>query len=265
VGSTSKVTDSKPPAEQLNSLPPAFYARAGFTSRRGVRDWWTLLHPPYTLWHLSYVVVGSCLVGPVDASRLGFTVLAFFLAVGIGAHALDELHGRPLATAIPARTLVTAAVVGIGGAALLGVLGVSRVGLPLIVFIVIGVALAVGYNLELAGGRLHTDTVFALSWGAFPVLTGYYAQHESLDIAALAAAAFAFFLSRAQRHLSTPARSLRRKTAHVEGTIVSTDGTATDVDRASLLAPLEGALRALSWAAVTLAVTLAFARLRPWP
>jgi hypothetical protein len=265
VGSTSVVTDGNPPAEQLRPLPPAFYARPGFTSRQAVRDWWTLLHPPYTLWHLSYVVVGSCLVDPVDAGRLGFTVLAFFLAVGIGAHALDELHGRPLSTAISARALVAAAVVGIGAAALIGAIGVSRVGLPLIAFIVIGVALAVGYNLELFGGRLHTDAVFALSWGAFPVLTGYYAQHKSLDIAAIAAAIFAFFLSTAQRHLSTPARSLRRKTARVEGTVVGTDGTVADIDRAALLAPLEGALRALSWAAVTLAVTLALARLRPWP
>lgn len=259
------MSDSNPPAEQLRPLPPAFYARPGFASRRAVRDWWTLLHPPYTLWHLSYVVVGSCLVDPVDATRLVFTVLAFFLAVGIGAHALDELHGRPLATTIPSRTLVTAAFAGIGGAALVGALGVGRVGLPLIAFIVIGVALAVGYNLELLGGRLHTDTVFALSWGAFPVLTGYYAQHQRLDIAALAAAVFAFFLSRAQRHLSTPARSLRRKTAQVGGTIVGTDGSITDIDRSALLAPLEGALRALSWAAVTLAVSLALARLHPWP
>ncbi|HEX3089505.1 MAG TPA: hypothetical protein VHQ23_12680 [Ilumatobacteraceae bacterium] len=244
---------------------PAFYAQPAFASRPAVRDWWTLLHPPYTAWHLSYVVIGACLVGPVDAGRLGATVLAFFLAVGIGAHALDELHGRPLATSIPARALVAAAVIGIGGAAIIGVIGIARIGLPLIAFIVIGVLLAVGYNLELFGGRLHTDFVFAAAWGAFPVLTAYYAQHEQLDVAAVAAAVFAFFLSSAQRSLSTPARSLRRKTADVYGTVVGNDGTTTDLDRATLLGPLESALRALSWAAVSLAVTLAFARLRPWP
>ena len=47
------------------------------------------------------------------------------------------------------------------------------------------------------------------------------------------------------------------------GTIVGTDGDTDDIDRARLLAPLEGALRALSWAAVSLAVTLALARLTP--
>ena len=252
-----------PSAER--TVAPAFYARPGFVSRPAARDWWTVLHPPYTVWHLSYVVIGACLVGPVDAGRLGATVLAFFLAVGIGAHALDELHGRPLATSIPTRVLVVAAIVGIGGAAIIGVIGVSRIGVPLVAFIAVGVVLAVAYNLELFGGRLHTDFVFAAAWGAFPVLTGYYAQHEQLDVAAIAAAVFAFFFSSAQRSLSTPARSLRRKTADVRGTVVGSDGTASDIDRTTLLGPLEGALRALSWAAVTLAAALALGRLQPWP
>ncbi|HEX2782658.1 MAG TPA: hypothetical protein VHN36_03665 [Ilumatobacteraceae bacterium] len=228
-------------------------------------DWWTMLHPPYTLWHLSYVVIGACLVGPVDSTRLAFTLVAFFLAVGIGAHALDELHGRPLNTAIPRRSLIIAAIVGIGGAAVVGAIGVERVGLPLVAFIVIGVVIAIAYNLELFGGRLHTDAVFAAGWGAFPVLTGYYAQHQRLDVASVAAGVFAFFMSSAQRQLSTPARSLRRKTSDVSGTIVHDDGTTVDIDRGTLLSPLEGALRALSWAAVTLAVALALARLGPWP
>ena len=254
-----------PAPEQLRPLAPAFYARPRFSSRPAVRDWWTVLHPPYTLWHLSYVVIGSCLVGPVDASRLGWTTLAFFLAVGIGAHALDELHGRPLGTSIPTRVLISAAALGIGGAAIIGALGLTRVGLPLIAFIVVGVTIAVGYNLELMGGRMHTDNMFAVAWGAFPVLTGYYAQHERLDVAAVAAAVFAFLLSTAQRRLSTPARTLRRKTSEVSGTIVANDGETAEVDRRFLLAPLEGALRSLSWAAVTLAATLALARFKPWP
>ena len=253
------------PVDHSVPVPPAFYARPGFTGRRAIGDWWTILHPPYTLWHLSYVVVGACLVGPVDSTRLIFTVIAFFLAVGIGAHALDELHGRPLNTAIPRRSLIAAAVLGIGGATVIGALGIERVGLPLAAFVVVGVIIAVGYNLELLGGRLHNDAMFAVGWGAFPVLTGYYAQHERLDIAAMAAAVFAFFMSSAQRQLSTPARALRRKTRDVSGTIIRYDGTSSDLERTTLLAPLEGALRALSWAAVTLAVALALARISPWP
>jgi len=107
--------------------------------------------------------------------------------------------------------------------------------------------------------------MFALAWGAFPVLTGYYAQHERLELAAVVAAIFATFLSNAQRQLSTPARALRRKTEHVEGTIERSDGTVIEIDQGVLLEPLERALRALSWATVLLALTLVLARLHPWP
>lgn len=261
------IDEPAPAAEQTPSttreqaLAPAFYANPRLLARPILRDCWTLLHPPYTMWHLSYVVIGSCLVGPVDGARLLATLLAFFLAVGVGAHALDELHGRPLRTTVSDGALVGAAVVGIGGAAALGVVGVSRVGSFLLVFIVVGVALAVGYNLELVGGRLHTDALFALSWGAFPVLTGYYAQHERLTVSSGLAAVFAYFLSRAQRHLSSSARNLRRRTSSVTGTIVRIDGTTTVIDRGTLLAPLERALQALTWATVTVAASLAASRL----
>ena len=102
------MSEHDPTAAKLRPLAPAFYARPRFASRPAARDWWTILHPPYTLWHLSYVVIGACLVAPVNVGHLAMTALAFFLAVGIGAHALDELHGRPLGTAIPTRTLIVA-------------------------------------------------------------------------------------------------------------------------------------------------------------
>jgi len=239
---------------------PAFYAQPRLLTRPAARDWWTLLHPPYTMWHLSYVVIGACLVGPVSAVRLAYSVLAFFLAVGVGAHALDELHGRPLGTAIPARQLVVASTLGIGGAVVVGVVGMFQVGALLGLFIGAGVLLAVGYNLELFAGRLHSDALFALAWGAFPLLTAYFAQHGTLSVAAVAAALFAALLSQAQRQLSSPARELRRRTISVDGTLVRLDGTSVVVDRDSILRPLELALRSLSWSVVVLAVALILAR-----
>ena len=246
------------------SMPPAFYSVPPRLMRRSLRDWWIVLHPPYTAWHLSYAVIGACLAPDVDGSRLIATLLAFFLAVGVAAHALDELHGRPLRTTIPAWALITAAVSGLAGAVTLGLIGVTRVGPGLLVFIGVGVVLAVGYNLELFGGRLHNDAGFAAGWGAFPVLTAYYAQRGRLDAVALGVAAFAFFFSSAQRHLSTAARSLRRKTSRVEGKITMLDGSVTAIDVSSLLAPLEAALRALTWATVALAGALALARFSGW-
>jgi hypothetical protein len=235
---------------------PAFYAaRPG-----GWRDWWTLLHPPYTAWHLSYVVIGAALAPHTDVGRLTATVLAFFFAVGIAAHAFDELQGRPLGTTIPTGWLVA---VGVGGLVLacgIGILGTTTVGPWLLAFIAVGPLLVLGYNLELFGGRLHTDLAFAAAWGAFPVLVGYFAQAERLDLTALLGAASALGLSLAQRALSTPARALRRRVTRIDGSIAMRDGGTVELDTRMLLRPLEGALRAMSWAVVALASALVVAR-----
>lgn len=242
--------------ESSGPLRPTFYA-ATSTGRRGAwADWWVLLHAPYTLWHLSYVGVGATLSPQFNGVRLTATVLAFFLAVGLGAHALDELQGRPLRTSIPSPVLGTVAVASITSAVALGIAGINRVGLGLAAFIAVGVILNVGYNLELFHGRLHNDITFAAAWGAFPVITAYYAQAESLRPVALAAAAFAFWLSAAQRALSTPARILRRRVDAIHGTITYTDGHIEPISRSNLLAPLETALKATTWGVVALAAAL---------
>ena len=236
---------------------PAYYAaRPG-----GWRDWWTLLHPPYTAWHLSYSVIGASLAPRVQTSRLIATVLAFFLAVGLAAHALDELRGRPLRTRIPSPALVAVVVVGLAGALALGVVGVYWVGWTLIPFMVAGPVLVIAYNAELFGGALHTDFGFAAAWGAFPVLSGYVAQVGSLAVAPVLAAAGAFALSAAQRRLSTPARNIRRRAVRVEGSITFGDGRIVPITADGLLSPLELALRATSWAIVLLAAAMAVAAL----
>jgi len=219
---------------------PAFYAlRSG-----GWRDYVTLLHLPYTAWHLSYVVVGACLAASVDWPVLGLTVLAFTLAMGVGAHALDELNGRPLGTSIPDGVLVGLAVVSVGVAAAIGVaVGLDRT-LWIVPLVVLGAALVPVYNLELLGGRAHTDVGFALAWGAFPVVTAYVAQTGTLRGEALLAALWATLLSLAQRRLSTPARRLRRSREPGPGD----------------LAPLEDALRLLTGATVVLALALVVLR-----
>jgi len=247
-------TPEDPPADQR----AAYYAaRPG-----GWRDWWTLLHPPYTAWHLAYVVIGACLAPVVNVTRLIGTLLAFFFAVGLAAHALDELHGRPLRTRIPSNALVVVAGVGLAGSIALGVVGIAQVGWALVPFLVVGPILVVAYNFEMFGGVIHNDLGFAASWGAFPVLTAYVAQTGRLALAPLIAAIGAAALSAAQRALSTPARLLRRQSADVVGTITLTDGGTIPVDRSVLLAPLEQALRAMSWAVVLLAAALAIDRLR---
>ena len=239
-------------------LAPAFYAQA---ARGWRRDVWALLHPPYTAWHLSYVALGAGLAPRLDAVRLIATLVAFFLAVGIAAHCLDELQGRPLRTTVPSGVLVGAAAAALLGAIALGAAGISRTGWGLIPFMVAGVVMVLGYNLEPFNGLMHTDFWFALSWGAFPTLTAYFAQTSNLSIAAVVVASGAFALSYAQRSLSTPARAIRRRTRSVEGSITFDDGSNVLINESTLLRPLELALRAMAWAIVALAIGLTIARL----
>jgi xanthine/uracil permease len=225
-----------------------------------VRDWWTILHPPYTAWHLAYVAIGASLAPHVDGVRLTATLLAFFCAVGVSAHTLDEVHGHPLQTRISDIALWTVASAGLLAAVALGIAGVSRVGPGLLVFIAIGAALLVAYNLEWFDGRLHTDIVFAAAWGSFPVVTSYYAQAERVNGVAIVAAIAAFFLSWAQRSLSSKARELRRRVVRIDGTMTRVDGTVSALDVATLLRPLEVALHALAWGMVALAVAMTLFR-----
>jgi hypothetical protein len=239
-------------------LAPAYYANRAKGWRRDVR---AVLHPPYTAWHLSYVLVGASLAPTLNLTRLLATLLAFFLAVGISAHALDELRGRPLQTHLPSGVLWTAAILGLAGAVGLGLAGVPIVGLGLVPFIAAGVLFVFAYNLELLGGRLHGDFWFALSWGAFPVLTAYFAQTGKVSIGALAVSGAAYALSFGQRALSTPARLVRRRAQSVTGTMTFEDGSHASVDEGTLLRPLELALRAFSWGVVLLGLGLVAAKL----
>lgn len=234
---------------------PAFYAVGRGTG--GLGDWVTLLHPPYTLWHLSYVVMGAAVMPPLVVWRLVGTLVAFFLAVGIGAHALDELKGRPLGTGIGSTVLAVTAGVSIACAV---VMGLVEGGLRLLPFVVVGCLLVFSYNLELFGGLLHSDVWFGLAWGSFPALVGAYAQHWTLSVAAVAVAAAAFFLSMGQRALSTPARTLRRRVSAVSVQITFTDGTQRQLGRADLLAPIERALRFFVWATGAVALAMVLAR-----
>jgi len=231
---------------------PAFYALAP----GGWRDYVTLLHPPYTLWHLSYVAVGAGLATPFSWTRFAAALAAFALALGVGAHALDELRGRPLQTRIPERTLWALAVASIGAATAIGGYACVAWTWLLAPFVVAGAFLVVAYNLEAFGGAFHSDVWFALAWGALPVLSAYVVQAETIRVEALAAALYAALLSHAQRVLSTQVRETRRRVVTVTGRIERDDGTAADVTRETLMASQERALRVLGAGAVALGVAL---------
>jgi hypothetical protein len=150
---------------------------------------------------------------------------------------------------------------GLVGAIAIGVAGVLIVSASLIPFVVAGAFIVVAYNLELFGGRLHSDFWFAASWGAFPALTSYWANSLSIGAAGVLVTAACFGLSVAQRKLSTPVRELRRRTVSVTGEQRLADGETIELSAARLAAPMDGALGALSIALVLLAGGLVIARL----
>jgi hypothetical protein len=220
-------------------MKPAFYA----LEPGGWRDYVTLLHWPYTLWNLSYVVIGAALAPEWLPLRLGAGLVAFFLGLGIAAHALDELHGRPLRTEIPAAVLWMLAAGSLTGAVAIGIVAAVAWTPWLLAFIV------VAYNLELFGGRFHGDWWLAVSWGATPILAAYFVAAEELTWEAVFAAAFGVLLILAQRRLSTPIRAVRRRMPEVE-----------DAARSALISGAEDALQAMAAAVVCLALALVILR-----
>jgi len=236
---------------------PSWYA----LDQGGWRDYVTLLHPPYTAWHLSYVVIGGCLAPAIAWGRLGAAIAAFALAVGVGAHALDELRGRPLLTKIPDSALITLAAVSIGAACAIGLVGAVTFRPWLALLVPLGLFLVVAYNLELASGRFHSNLWFGLAWGGFPVLCGYAAVAGDIGIEAVLAAAFAVLLSLAQRALSNHVRFVRRRVVAVHGELALQEGGRETLDEARLIAAEELGLRLLAAATVVLAATLIVFRL----
>ena len=246
------------PAEHVPARArPAFYALG--SGRVG--DALTLLHPPYTAWHLSYFALGAAVAPTFHVNRLLWGLVAFGLAVGVSAHAFDELHSRPLGTSFAGRTLVGVGVAALVGAMAIGVAGVLTVSVWLVPLVVVGAMFLPAYNLELAGGRFHSDLWFALGWGGFPAFTGYFVNAEKVALPGLLMAVGCTVLSVAQRRLSSAARELRRRTAAVSGTRTLCDGSTEQLTQSGLLAPLDGALAALSLAMVLTACAMVASRL----
>ena len=248
-------------ADESQLKRPAFYAmRPG-----GWRDLVTVLHPPYTAWHLANVAFGAAAATEIHTDRFIATLAAFFLAVGIGAHTLDELNGRPLKTQLSDRALIGIAVVSLAGAIGIGIAGCFIVSATLIPFVVAGGFLVVAYNLELFGGRFHTDFWLAASWGAFPALTSWWVNTLSFGSAKTVVAGAlvtvgCFGLTTVQRRLSTPVRRLRRRTVSLSGEQRLDDGTVIELNAREIAGPLDGSLRNLSWAVVALAIGLVVIR-----
>ncbi|MBA7690676.1 hypothetical protein ES703_99207 [subsurface metagenome] len=225
-----------------------------------LRDFIILLHPPYTLWHVSYIPIGAALAPTMNWSTLGWTVLAFFLAMGIGAHCADELRGRPLRTQIPGWILVLLCVLSLGGAVYIGVAIGLKETIWIIPLIIFGVFIVFAYNLEILGGKFHTNFWFGFAWGAFPAITAYIAQTHTVGLVIILVAAACLLYSITQRVLSLQCRFFRRKVLMLEGhysTDVPTEPNKPKVlTKQVIIEPAEAALKLMTWTVVIAAIGL---------
>lgn len=249
----SSANAESPRTPATASLAPAFYAAC----RGGWRDYWTLLHPPYTVWHLSYVLLGAAVSPAPDPRIVTGALVAFGLAVGVGAHAFDELRGRPLRTEIPSPVLVALGTAALLVAVVLGLVAATILGPVFLLFVTGGAAIVLLYAFEVP--LVHSDLGFAVGWGAFPVITVAYATGAHPVPIALAALA-ATLLSLAQRRLSTRARSIRRRAVEVTGEIVYSDGSREAIDAGTLISVPEAALSILWLASFAGALAVLLAR-----
>ena len=175
-----------------------------------------LLFLPYTGMVLAYAVIGSMLADPIHWDRVGAILVIYFLALGLGAHALDALGSKgvkPWGKVFSERQLWALAISSIVAAYAIGIYYMVLY-TPVLWLIAVPEGFFVfAYNLEWFKGRFHTDAWFAFSWGSLPVLAGYVLQTNGVSVAALLVAAAMGLLSLVEIKASRPYKEMKRALA----------------------------------------------------
>ena len=195
-------------------------------------------------------------------ARLLAALAAFFLAVGVAAHALDELRGRPLRTRLPDRVLIRLAVCGLGGATAIGIYGAATVSLTLLPFTARRRVPRARLRPRVVRRALPHRLLVRRRVGRVSGGDRLLVNALTLRAAGVLAVAACFALSIAQRRLSSPVRELRRRTLSVSGEQCLRDGRVIPLDARRRATPLDDALAACALAVTLLAIALVVLRLR---
>ena len=184
-----------------------------------------LLFLPYTGMVLTYAVIGSMMADHIHWNRVWAIVVIYFLALGIGGHALDALGSKglkPWGRILSERGLLILAITSITGAYTIGIYYMVLY-TPLLWLIAIPEGFfLLAYNLEWFNGRFHTDGWFALSWGSLPVLAGYILQTNQVSFASLLVAASMGLLSLVEIKASRPYKKMKRE-LHTNGKTIESE------------------------------------------
>jgi hypothetical protein len=140
--------------------------------------------------------------------------IIYFLALGVSAHAADNLGSKKIKPWGNFFTTFELKLMVIGGLSVSYALGiyyiVTFVPLLLIIAIIEGFFLF-AYNYELFNGFFHNNFWFAISWGSLPLLAGFVIQTNSISILSLIASIGAFLVAYIEIRISRKYKELKRK------------------------------------------------------
>ena len=196
----------------MPAAKPAWYF---VSSSSKLGDLLNLLHLPYTGMVLSFVIIGAATAPRAYPDRIFATVAAYFLGLGVGAHALDQLepNGSHYCQSLTRRDLAVLATAGMAGAVAIGGYYAATVALSLALFILAGVFFALAYTLPtfFARGLFHNNVTFAIAWGFLPYLTSYFVNSQSMAPVVLLGGLPLAFAAFAEITLSRSVRRARRQ------------------------------------------------------
>jgi hypothetical protein len=177
---------------------------------------------PYTLMNASYVLIGSLLAPSVHFERMAGMAVVYLLAVGVSAHSLDAMApNKPWGDILSRGQLRVLALAGLVPSLGLGLYYALADALLLLPIGALELFFLLSYNLELFGGRFHTDLWFALSWGFLPVLAGYAVQTDAIGLVALAGGLFGLSTSFVEISASRPYKALKKERTGAESQLAS--------------------------------------------
>ncbi|MFH0904258.1 MAG: hypothetical protein V1854_03610 [Methanobacteriota archaeon] len=176
-------------------------------------EFWTILHLPYTAMSLSFLAVGFGIAGVQRWDVFALVMVAYFLGLGIAAHAFDQLPGQGSSYVkyLTPRELRSMGVAAVSAAVMIGVLLMVKLAawhllwiIPLQTFFVVAYPYA-----KFAKGFFHNDIWFAVSFGYIPVMAGYYINTLTLNPEFVPWAAVAAIISMIEILLSRYVRKWR--------------------------------------------------------
>jgi len=246
-------------------LEGAWYARHGGK----VGELYTILHLPYTSMVLSYVLIGAVLSPNFFVDRLAYTLVAYFLGLGISAHALNELNARHWGVALTKLDLQIAFLLPLLGALSIGIYGVTvmydvsngNLLLPtvLLMFIILETFFLFAYNLNFAKGKFHNDLAFGFAWGFLPFLTSYYVHSLTMTVGVLLIGLALGATAMIEINLSRWCKDFRRKSNLTEMRLE--DGSLLPISTPLLIKNPERALKLIVLVVDLFGVGLLVARL----